>query len=98
MQQQVKMVEVSEPVLDYTQALIRETRESSATLMGLSPRGAISLVIMAKAWAYIERRRYLLPEDLATVFPFVARHRIVLQDNLNKDHWIGQLVSTIAKI
>ena len=98
MQQQVKAVAASEPVLDYIQALVRETRESSATLMGLSPRAAISLVMMAKAWAYIERRRYLLPEDLATVFPFVLHHRIVLRDNLDKHHWIRQLISNIPKI
>ncbi len=98
MQKRVKEVSISEPVLDYLQTLIHETRNSSEIIMGLSPRGAVALARMARAWAYIEGRTYLIPEDVATVFPFVAQHRIVLRDNLDKHHWIRQLLGRIAKI
>ena len=98
MQKRVKDVGISDPVLDYLQALIHETRNSAKIIMGLSPRGAIALAMMARAWAYIAGRTYLIPEDVATVFPFVTQHRIVLQDNLDKHHWIGQLLTRVAKI
>ena len=44
----------------------------------MSPRGSIACAKMAKAWAYLQGRDYVLPEDVVTVFPDIARHRIVL--------------------
>ena len=98
MQKQVKSITISDPVLDYIQTLVRETRDSTETIMGISPRGAVALAMTARAWAYIEGRSYLLPEDVATVFPFVTHHRMVLRESSDKHHWIRQLLNNIPKI
>ena len=52
----------------------------------LSPRGSIACVRMAKAWAYLKGRDYVLPEDVADVFMDVAKHRIVLNTKARVAH------------
>jgi MoxR-like ATPase len=57
--------------------LVQATRNHSACALGLSPRGALALLEASKAWAYLEGRRYILPDDVQAVFPAVAGHRLV---------------------
>jgi MoxR-like ATPase len=45
---------------------------------GLSPRAALSLLAVARAWAFSDGRQMVLPEDLQAVLPAVARHRLRL--------------------
>lgn len=78
LQQQVCAVAVSEHALDYLQRLIAFTREQSMFNYGVSPRGAIALLNTAKAWAVIEKRNYLQPEDIQQVFSSVIGHRLSL--------------------
>jgi len=69
----------SAPVLDYTQNLISATRDMAndgACSIGLSPRAGLSLLALARAWALLHGRDMVLPEDLHTVFPSVAAHRL----------------------
>jgi MoxR-like ATPase len=75
-QEQASKVDVSEHLLDYVQRLIAFTRDNDHFTLGLSPRGAIALLTGAKAWALIEGRDYLLPEDVQNVFPSIAGHRL----------------------
>ena len=98
MQKQVKNIAISDAVLDYIQTLVCETRESTETIVGLSPRGAVALAMTARAWAYIEGRNYLIPEDVAIVFPYVVHHRMVMRENSDKHHWTEQLLNNIPKI
>jgi len=76
MQQKVAEVFVSPAVLDYLQALIRYTRESTDFYCGLSPRAGIALLTAAKAWAFMEGRQAVLPDDVQLVLPAVAGHRL----------------------
>lgn len=75
-QEQASKVGVSEQLLDYVQRLIAFTRGNDHFTLGLSPRGAIALLSAAKAWALIAGRDYLLPEDVQSVFPAIAGHRL----------------------
>lgn len=72
----VNAVNVSDVVLDYIQELIAYTRESPDLQYGISPRGALALVQAAKAWAFIEKRDYVIPEDVQMVLPAVFLHRL----------------------
>ncbi len=72
---------MSDALLDYVQALIRFTRESSEIETGLSPRGALSLIRAAKAYAFIQRHTGVYPDDIQAVFPAVAGHRMKPADN-----------------
>jgi MoxR-like ATPase len=76
LQEQVPEVHVSEALLDYVQALIRHTRESGHYRSGLSPRGGMALVKAAQSWALMQGHAGVHPEDVQTVFPAVADHRL----------------------
>jgi MoxR-like ATPase len=75
LQSQVTKVSASDAVLHYLVALVDYSRQHSDAV-GLSPRASIALLQAAKAWAFIEQRNYLLPEDIQAVFSSVAEHRI----------------------
>jgi len=76
LQQQVKQVFVSPALLDYVQAILRHTRESARYVHGLSPRAGLSLLAAARAWALLDGRNAVIPEDIQTVLPGVASHRL----------------------
>ena len=78
MKLEVENVHVKDKVFAYIAALSKATREHNYVDLGLSPRGSIACVRMAKAWAYLKGRDYVLPEDVAEIFPDVAKHRIML--------------------
>jgi len=76
LQQQVRQVFVSPALLDYVQAILRYTRESSIFVRGLSPRAGLSLLAAARAWALINGRNAVIPEDVQAVLPGVSSHRL----------------------
>ena len=86
MKQEVDEVYVDERIFSYIILLSQATRENSYVQLGLSPRGSIACAKMAKAWAYLQGRDYVLPEDVVTVFPDIARHRIVLNTKARVAH------------
>jgi MoxR-like ATPase len=69
-------VPMSEPLIDYIQALVRQTRESPEIDIGLSPRGALALAAAAKAHAFVERHSGVYPDDIQAVFTAIAGHRL----------------------
>lgn len=71
-------VHVAPALLDYVQALVAATRDDPRFVHGLSPRAALALLAAARAWALIDGRALVLPEDVQAVFPGVARHRLRL--------------------
>ena len=81
LQAQVDSMHVSESLLDYLQKLVAGTRDGNRFVCGLSPRGALGLLSAAKAWALIEGRDYVIPEDLQVVFQPVCRHRVIARKN-----------------
>ncbi len=76
LQRAVDSVHVSDPLIDYIQALVRFTRESGDFHAGLSPRGAIALTRAARGLALIHGRRAVFPDDVQAVFTAVAAHRL----------------------
>ena len=67
---------MSEPLVDYVQALVRFTRECPDIETGLSPRGALALVAAARAHAMIRHHSGVFPDDVQAVFGAVAGHRL----------------------
>ncbi len=76
LQQQAKQIFVSPALLDYVQAILRHTRESARFVHGLSPRAGLSLLAAARAWALLDNRNAVIPEDIQAVLPGVASHRL----------------------
>lgn len=79
MQHQVDKITVSEALYDYLQNLIEATRTNKNWTHGLSPRGGLALLKAAKAWALIEGRKFVQPEDIQAVWQSVAEHRLTTQ-------------------
>ena len=76
LQQQARQVFVSPALLDYVQAIVRHTRESAHYVHGLSPRAGLALLAAARAWAMLDEREAVIPEDVQAVLPGVASHRL----------------------
>ena len=75
---QTTAVHVAEPIYAYIANLAQATREHAAVQLGVSPRGALAVCRMAKAYAFVGGRDYVVPEDVAAIFPDVAAHRLML--------------------
>jgi len=76
LQASVRKQNVSDPLIDYVQALVRHTRESADIEVGLSPRGAQALIKAARARSFIENHSGVYPDDIQAVFTAVAGHRL----------------------
>lgn len=72
----VRAVHVSGALLDYLQALVDYSRKCPDYASGLSPRAALALLAAARAWALMEGRNQVLPEDLQAILPGVVGHRL----------------------
>jgi MoxR-like ATPase len=72
----VQRIHVSSALLDYVQAIVEHTRRSPEYVTGLSPRAALALVHCARAWAMLEGRDKVIPEDVQAILPGVATHRL----------------------
>lgn len=81
LQTEVTGIHLSEALVDYVQALVAATRQSARFNLGLSPRGGISLIRSAQAWALLHGRHHVVPEDIQAVFVAVAGHRLQSADS-----------------
>ena len=81
-QGQVKHVHAADALLDYVQALLAGSRETSGAGHGLSPRAGLALLRAARAWALLAGRHLVIPEDVQAVFPAVAAHRLHAADGM----------------
>lgn len=75
-QHQVAGVHTAAPLIDYVQALLEATRHDPAFQHGLSPRAGLALLSAARAWAWLDGRDMVIPDDVQAVLPAVARHRL----------------------
>ena len=80
LQEEADDVKVNEPVVEYITKLARTTREHDRVRLGLSPRATLALMRAARARALLYSRSYVLPDDVQTVFPRVASHRLLLKE------------------
>ena len=76
--QETRNVEANDRIFDYVTTLAEATRTHPMVELGVSPRGALALCRMAKAHAFLAGRDFVVPEDIAAVFPDVCAHRLIL--------------------
>ncbi|THF75041.1 AAA family ATPase [Cohnella fermenti] len=72
-------VHMDSSVVDYLLALIRGTRSHASLFLGASPRAGVALASCAKAYALLQKRAFVLPDDVKTVAPLVLGHRLHLR-------------------
>ncbi len=76
LQRQVQQIHASSALLDYLQSLVNHTRTSPEFEHGLSPRAALALLQVSRAWAFMSGRDHVVPEDMQAVLPAVVGHRL----------------------
>lgn len=74
----IKEVQCSNAIRDYIVKLVEATRNADFIKLGVSPRGSIALYRMAKAYAFVKGRTYVIPDDIKELAPYVLAHRIIL--------------------
>ena len=72
----LKNIHASSALIDYVQALAQASRQNAMFAEGLSPRATIALLHAARAWAALEGRDHVIPEDVQAILVPVASHRL----------------------
>jgi MoxR-like ATPase len=98
LQDGVERVTASPALLDYVQRLLQQSRKMPGLMYGLSPRAGLGLVRAARAWALMDGRHHVLPDDVQAVFPAVAGHRLEQGESGKSDERVRQLLSTVSVI
>ncbi len=78
MEQEVSQIYASDIICEYAAALAAWTRTAENLRLGISPRGTLALIRMAKATAYLSGKDYIVPENIQSVFLDVCAHRVLL--------------------
>jgi len=79
LQEQVKQIQVSPDVLRYIVKIVSATRKSEVVKQGASPRASIAVMKASSAWALMEGRDYVVPDDVIKLLPCILKHRIILR-------------------
>jgi MoxR-like ATPase len=72
----IQQIHCSDALIDYVQALLQYSRHGGDYLEGLSPRAGLALIAAARAWAWLDGRNHVIPEDVQSVLPSVVAHRL----------------------
>jgi len=97
MQAEVRQVHVAEALIDYLQAILEFSRQSPRYRIGLSPRAGLTVLHCAQAWALMQGRDHVMPEDVQTVLPGVIGHRLTAQaEPQNTQDLINKLIAEVA--
>ncbi|WP_366556838.1 AAA family ATPase [Enterococcus faecium] len=92
----VANVFVSPEVASYALQLVSATRSHADIQLGISPRGSLSFIQAAKAYALIHGRNYVTPKDLQDLVPYVFSHRLIFYDRSLKEDEKKQIIHTLV--
>ena len=85
LQQAVRGIHASPALIDYVQALAAYTRTAPRWQAGLSPRACLALLAVARAWAMLDGRDHVMPEDVQAVLPGIIAHRLRPVDDVARN-------------
>lgn len=89
-------VTASPALLDYLQRLLAASRQHPDIRVGLSPRAGLALLSGARAWALLDGRGYVIPEDLQALFVAVTAHRLIPGKGAGREALAGALLDEVA--
>ncbi len=96
LQAAVHQVKASPALLDYVQRLLEQSRRMPGLMYGLSPRAGLGLLRAAKAWALMEGRQHVLPDDIQIIFPAIAEHRLEQGESGKSADRVRQLLASVS--
>jgi len=91
-------VQVADPILDYVMGLVAATRSAPELKCGVSPRGALALLAAVRARAWVEGRRYAVPDDVKALAIPVLAHRVMFVQRLavpEQEKFLARLLTTL---
>jgi MoxR-like ATPase len=93
----VASITLSDPLIEYIVDLLRATRQHPSLEVGASTRAANMLAVAARAYAVLQGRNYVIPDDIKALAPPVLRHRLVLApggeiEGVTTDRLIGEIL------
>lgn len=99
-QREVKEVFVDDTIQRYIVDLVQQTRVHGSVFLGASPRGSIALMKAAQAYAYMNGRNYVLPDDVQYLAPFVLSHRLLLKseakfEGISAEEIVNRIVARV---
>ena len=99
--EEIARVRVEPKLFDYIVSIVRSTRDSAAASLGASPRAAVAMMAASKAFAAIEGRDFLIPDDVKSAAPPILRHRVLLKpeadlEGISPDQVIAEVLAGIA--
>ena len=80
-EEEIRGITTSKALLEYMADILQHSRKKDEAF-GLSPRAGLDLLDAAKAWAFFEKRNFVIPDDIQSVFPYVAGHRMFAEHSL----------------
>lgn len=98
---EIKNVKVEPALFRYVVDIVRRTRDWPSFSIGASPRAAISLMMVAKGFAALEERDYMIPDDVKSAVLPVLRHRVILRpeaelEGLETNNVLNEIVASVA--
>jgi MoxR-like ATPase len=93
-QTKAREIHLDDAVAAYLVAIVRQTREHASIYLGASPRATLALVQASKAYALLQERDYVIPDDIKFLAPYVLGHRIILHSEARMD---GASVQTVLQ-
>lgn len=98
---EIKNVKVEPALFRYVVDIVRRTRDWPSFSIGASPRAAISLMTVAKGFAALEDRDYMIPDDVKAAALPVLRHRVILRpeaelEGLETNNVLNEIVGSVA--
>lgn len=97
LQQEIRAVHVEADVRSYLLQIVTNTRNHRKLRMGVSPRGTLAFLRACQAYAAIQGRDYVIPEDVKYLAPFVLEHRLLMAGSYMGDNQQGSLVREIME-
>jgi len=96
----VRQVELSDALVDYLVDLIRATRQHPSLLAGASPRSANMVATASRAYAALQGRPYVIPDDIKAIALPTLAHRLVLApgaeiEGLTSDGILTQIIAQV---
>ena len=97
LQKMARKVRLARNLIEYIQDILDYTRTCGQFEQGLSPRAGLSLARAAQSWAFMQGRKFVIPEDVQAVFPYLAGHRLQKKESLRElgSDELAQLIAAV---
>lgn len=95
MKAEVKNVFVHEAIMNYVVDIVDKTRNHDNVSIGVSTRGTLNMINAARAYAYIQGRTFVIPEDVKKLAAVVFAHRLVLKHGMTREDNRGLIIESI---